>query len=116
MKQGFLTQEMASLNEVTECINDWQSEGCRFVFTMEGKTDASGIHVYHFNTYGDLPKDMEMWSEIDEENWSDEPEYQRMKAWWEKEYGKKTLRVCVGPMKRAEMLVEALEKGRSEAR
>ena len=111
-KQGFLVQEMCGLNEVLECINDWRSQGCRFVFRMSGKADADHCLFYNLTTYGDLPEDMaELWSDMDEEMWQDEQEYKDMKKWWENEYApKKTLRVYVVLKERAKMLVEALDK------
>lgn len=111
-KQGFLVQEMCGLQEVLECINSWRSQGCRFVFKMNGKADNDHCLFYNLTTYGDLPEDMaEFWSEMDEEMWKDEQDYKDMKKWWENEYvPKKTLRVYVVLKERAEMLVKALDK------
>ena len=110
-KQGFLVQEMCGLQEVSECINDWRSQGCRFVFKMYGKADENHSIIYSLYTYGDLPGDMaEFWSDMDEEMWNDEPEYKVLKEWWENEYDPKNLRVYVVLKEQAEMLVEALDK------
>ena len=88
MKQGFLCQEMAGIAEVIECINDWRSQGCRFVYNMDGQIDSESTLVHHFTTFGDLPKDMEKFSDADEELWKDEKEFMQLKKRWKSIYEK----------------------------
>lgn len=79
---------MAGIAEVIECINDWRSQGCRFVYNMDGQIDSESTLVHHFTTFGDLPKDMEKFSDADEELWKDEKEFMQLKKRWKSIYEK----------------------------
>ncbi len=113
-KQGYIGMEMTSLEEVMDIINDYRSQGLRFVYNIDGHMSADGNLVHSFTTYGDLTEEMEELCEDDEELWGDNEEYQRLKGWWQVQFKdvpeKKVLRVYVNVGLQAKQLCEALDK------